>query len=325
MRVFDDAWNRAELPTGAVATIGNYDGVHRGQRAILEKVVERSRKLEVPAAVVTFEPHPAKVLTPEREPRCLTTPAQKARLLSDCAIDLAFVVHFDAEFSRVEAGDFVEQFLHQRLDLREIYVGSRFVFGHGREGDLALLQRLGTDTGHGAHPAWGVKEVMSGGAPISSTRIREAVSTGHVEVAESLLGRPYELVGTVVRGAGTGRKLGFPTINLDTDNELVPAHGVYVTMVALDEGDGRVRYLPSVTNVGVRPTIHRDSTTTVECHLLDFSDDLYGKTVAIEFLERLRGERTFPSLEALRSQIQRDVVAARTRLAESLTGTFSVG
>ncbi len=325
MKVFDDAWNRGELPPGAVATIGNYDGVHRGQRAILDKVVERSRKLGVPAAVVTFEPHPAKVLSPEWAPRCLTTPAQKIDLLADSAIDLALVVHFDAELARLPARAFVEQFLHQRLDLREIYVGSRFVFGYGRAGDLALLQRLGNDTGHGAHPAWGMDEVMAGGTPISSTRIREAVATGEVEVAESLLGRPYELVGTVVHGAGLGRELGWPTINLDTENELIPAHGVYVTVVRLEEDDRRVRYLRSVANVGVRPTVHRDSTTTVECHLLDYSGDLYGKPVAVEFLQRLRGERAFPSLEALRAQIERDVATARAHFAESRTRSFSVG
>lgn len=325
MKVFDDAWKRVDLPRGAVATVGNYDGVHRGQRAILDKVVERSRELEVPAAVVTFTPHPAKVLWPERAPRCLTTAAQKERLLSESGIELAFLVRFDAEFAQTPAREFVERFLYDRLDLREIYVGSRFGFGRGREGDLKLLQRLGGDSGQGSHPAWGVDEVTAGGVPISSTRIREAVAIGDVEIAESMLGRPYQIAGTVVHGAGKGHELGWPTINLEHENELIPAHGVYVTLVRFEDGDGELLYRASVANVGVRPTIHEDSPTTVECHLLDFDGDLYGRSVTMEFLERLRGEQVFPSVESLSAQIRKDVAAARMHFTRNRTRAWSVG
>jgi riboflavin kinase/FMN adenylyltransferase len=315
MKIFNDAWNQEDLPRGAVATVGNYDGVHLGQRTILSKVVQRSRALGVPAAVVTFSPHPAKVLWPDQAPRCLTTRAQKERLLSEAGIDVTFFVRFDAEFARTPARDFVVRFLHERLDLREIYVGSRFVFGRGREGDLELLQRLGGDSGMGSHPAWGVAEIALGGAPISSTRIREAVATGHVEIAASMLGRPYEIAGTVVHGARKGHELGWPTINLEHQNELNPAHGVYTALVRGQGAAGQALSYPAVANVGVRPTVHKASPPTVECHLLDFEGDLYGKSMTVEFLERLRGEQRFPSLQALGAQIELDVEAARRYFA----------
>lgn len=309
MKVFEDAWNREDLPRGAVATIGNYDGVHLGQRTILNRVVERSRHLGVPSSVVTFEPHPAKVLSPQFAPRCLTTRDQKQRLLAEAGIDQLFLVRFDEEFAGVGAQEFVDRFLVRRLSIKEVYVGSRFVFGHRREGDLELMQRLLAESGGGR--ARGVEEVASGSQPISSTRIREAIATGNVGQAAEFLGRPYEIQGTVVHGAGEGRKLGWPTVNIQTENELIPAHGVYVSTVLLeDERDLRMRR-PSVSNVGVRPTLHSDSETTVECHLLDFRGDLYGRQVSVEFLARLRGEQAFPSLEALKSQIEIDVEAAR--------------
>lgn len=306
MKTFDDAWHCDELPRGAVATIGNYDGIHRGQRAILDRVTERARVLECPAAVVTFAPHPARVLFPERAPRRLTTAEQKERLLAAAGLDLLFVVAFDEEFAETSAREFVERFLYRALALREIYVGSGFVFGKGREGNLELLEELGGTR----HPAFGVEEITAGEVPISSTRVREAVATGRIDVAEWLLGRPYEVTGVVAHGAGKGSELGWPTINLAHDNELLPAHGVYVTMVRV-ESEGMPGLRPAVANVGVRPTIHVHSAPTVECHLLDFEGDLYGHRVSVEFLKRLRGEQAFASVEALRRQIESDVTAAR--------------
>lgn len=320
MKVYQDAWRRSDLPRGAVATIGNYDGVHRGQREIVDRVVARAGALGCPAAVVTFDPHPTKVLWPARAPRCLTTLAQKEELLARAGIDLLFVVRFDEEFAGTRADEFVTEFLHERLGLREIYVGSQFAFGKGREGNLELLQRLGGDQ----HPAVGVDEITAGGPPISSTRIREAVATGHVQAAEWMLGRPYEITGTVVRGAGKGKELGWPTINVNHDNELIPAHGVYVTLVRISEPDGGVVHRPSVSNVGVRPTVHTASAPTVESHLLDFDGDLYGRTASIEFLERIRGEQMFGSVSDLQEQIKADVVAAREHFDRSQSRALSV-
>ncbi len=320
MKVLEDAWNRADLPRGAVATIGNYDGIHRGQRAILDRVVERALSSSRPSAVVTFAPHPARVLWPDRAPRSLTTPEQKQRLLAEAGIDWLLIVRFDDAFAETPAREFVEKFLHGRLDLREIHVGAGFVFGKGREGDLRLLQELGGDE----HPAHGVQEVEAGGVPISSTRIREAVAMGRVDVAEWMLGRPYEVTGLVSHGAGKGTQLGWPTINLAHDNELLPAHGVYVTMVQVEEGQAPALLRPSVANVGVRPTVHVDSVPTVECHLLDFDGDLYGRRVFVEFLKRLRGERAFPSLELLQEQIESDVGAAKRYFKRTQSETLEV-
>ena len=192
MKVFEDAWHAADLPRGAVATIGNFDGVHRGQQAILNRVVTRGRELDAPPAVVTFAPHPAKVLWPERAPRSLTTPAQKVELLSAMGIDFLFVVRFDEDFAQTPPGAFVDGFLHDRLGLREVHVGSAFVFGRGRAGDLELLRE--SARGEDGPWAFGVEEVKAGGLPISSTRIREAVAIGHVDIATWLLGRPYQLL-----------------------------------------------------------------------------------------------------------------------------------
>lgn len=307
MKVFEDAWRRSDLPAGAVATIGNYDGIHRGQRATLDRVTARARELECPAAVITFDPHPARVLDPERAPAQLTTPAQKERLLGEAGIDFLVLVRFDEELAATPATVFAREFLHRRLDLRELHVGSRFAFGKGREGTLELL----ADLGGKRHPAFGVTEVTSGGRPISSTRIREAIASGDVDEARRLLGRPYEVTGTIERGAGKGRELGWPTINLAHENELLPTYGVYVTTVRVETADGAERDHPAVTNVGIRPTVHAESRLTVESHLLDYEGNLYGRRASVGFLRRLRGEHRFPDLEALRHQIAVDVDAAR--------------
>lgn len=305
MKVFEDALLREDLSRGGVGTVGNYDGVHRGQRALLEGLTKRARELDCSAVVVTFEPHPMKVLRPNEAPLQLTTPSQKRDLLAECGIDVLCVVRFDAGFAQTSASEFVTGFLHERLGLEEVYVGSRFTFGRGREGNLALLSELGAAVGR---PAFGVAELLDDGEPVSSTRIRGAVARGDLETAQRLLGRPYRIQGTVTEGAGKGRQLGFPTLNLDVENELLPGHGVYVTEVRL-EGDANPR--PSVSNVGLRPTLHRQSAATVECHVFDFDRHVYGDNVEVAFLSRLREERTFEGVEALREQIVRDAVEAR--------------
>ncbi len=189
-------------------------------------------------------------------------------------------------------------------------MGSRFAFGRDRSGDLALLQALAAEAGR---KVTGVAEVLDAGEPISSTRVRRTVEAGDVAAAERLLGRPYAVRGTVVAGAGKGRDLGFPTLNLATENEILPGNGVYVTGLRLD-GEGTA--LASVANVGVRPTLHEEREPIVECHILDFEDDLYGREVEIDFLARLRGERTFGALDELVSQIGKDVETARGWFAE---------
>ncbi len=313
MKVVLDAAGQRTLPAGGIGTIGNFDGVHRGQRAILDRVVTRARALDREALVVTFEPHPLELLRPSEAPPRLTTPEQKTALLGDLGVDQCLVVTFDEAFSRTPARRFAEAFLFGRLDLRELYVGSRFVFGRDREGDLALLEDLGAGSGR---RVVGVPEEGYRGEAISSTRIREAVGSGAVEQATEMLGRFYSIAGEVTRGAGEGHKLGWPTINLSPENELLPATGVYVSMVRIGDEDER---RAAVTNVGVRPTIHADPEITVESHLLDFSGDLYGRRVEVDFRRRLRGEEHFSSVDELVEQIGRDVARARELLSVEAT------
>jgi len=300
-----DALNGSDLPRGGVATIGNFDGLHRGQRAILERVTERARELGVPSLAVTFEPHPLSVLRPGEAPPLLVTPAQKERLFSEAGVDALLAVRFTPEFARTAADGFVRSFLHRKLAVKEVYVGSRFVFGRAREGTLALLQTLGAELGFRAE---GVDEVLYQGLPISSTRVREAVGKGRAEEAWDMLGRPYAIEGVIQRGDRMGKRLGWPTINVRSENALLPADGVYACRV----------YLPSypatfdcVTNIGTRPTLYENYSRVVEGHVLDFGGNVYGERVELSFYKRLREERIFPSVMELSQQIARDVEATR--------------
>jgi riboflavin kinase/FMN adenylyltransferase len=305
MRVVADALAASGLPRGGVVTVGNYDGVHLGQRAVLGRVLGRARELSVPALVVTFDPHPLRVLAPERAPQRLTTDAQRERELAAIGLDALLVVRFTREFSTLSAERFVREVLAERLAVREVWVGSRFAFGRGREGTLGLLERMGAGLGF---RAVGVPELEQDGAPISATRIRAALARGEVDRAASLLGRPYAVEGLVARGDRRGAQLGFPTLNLLPDNELLPADGVYVSAVSfVATGEER----PGVSNVGVRPTVAPSGPRTVETHLLDFDRETYGERIEVRFASRLREERRFPGLAELREQIGRDVESAR--------------
>jgi riboflavin kinase/FMN adenylyltransferase len=305
MRVIRDGGGELTAPRGAVATVGNYDGIHLGQRAVLERVVERARRLGRPALAITFQPHPLRVLAPERAPRRLTTDVQQGRLLAGLGLDALYVLEFTPELASWSAERFVREILAGRLAVHELHVGSRFTFGRGRQGSLALLERLGPELGL---RAFGVPELEVGGAPVSATRIRGALAGGRVEEAAELLGRPYAVDGRVVEGDRRGRTLGFPTLNLATTNEILPADGVYVTEADFPARGERV---PGVANVGLRPTIGLDVAPLVEAHLLDFDRECYGEEAEIRFLARLRPERRFPSLAALTEQIARDVRSAR--------------
>ncbi len=309
MRTWRDALERDDLPRELILTVGNFDGIHAGQRRILDLVIARARDTGLGSAVVTFEPHPLSILRPGEAPPLLTTPGQKESLLAETGVDELVVVRFTPGFSRLPARRFVRDFLVGRLAAREIYVGASFAFGRDREGDLSLLQAMGDSFGFAAH---GCEEVASGDEPVSSTRIRAAVAAGDVDAASRMLGRPYALSGIVVRGDGRGRGLGWPTANLEVDNELLPADGVYVTRLGISAlGDD----LPSVTNVGTRPTVYAEHPRLVECHVLDFDRDIYGERVELQMLHRLRGERKFPSVEALRQQIGQDAESAREYFA----------
>ena len=303
--VIQDAWHRTDLPRGSVIAIGNFDGVHPGQQEILRQVVRRAGELGAASGAVTFEPHPSAVLDTEAAPPRLTTPEQKLDLLAREGIDHLFVIRFDAEFSRVEAPDFVRHFLVRGLAVREVFVGSRFVFGHRRGGDLLLLQAMGTECGF---KAVGVSEVEADGIPVSSTRIRVALAAGRVEEARILLGRSHTLQGIVARGQGRGKGLGWPTINIVDAGQMLPASGVYTTCARFD---GESTWRPSVTNVGRRPTFDPLLAPRVESHVLDYDQEVYGERAELRFLTRLRDERRFDGPQQLSSQIGRDVAAAR--------------
>ncbi len=305
MHVVQDAYASSDLPRGGVGTIGNFDGVHRGQRAILDRVVARAGELGLPPVVVTFDPHPLAVLAPERTPVPLTTPRQKEKLLEEAGIAAVMILRFTPELARVPARAFVRDFLHERLDLKEIYVGESFVFGHRREGNLELLRQMGEDLGFAVG---GVDEVVHAGERISSTRIRRAVADGNVAEAAEMLGRPYTVEGTIARGDRMGKRLGWPTINVMPENKLVPCDGVYACRVFFPSYPAT---FDCATNIGTRPTVYENYQRVVEAHILDFKSDVYGQRVELHFYKRLREERIFPTVMDLSAQIGRDVEATR--------------
>jgi riboflavin kinase/FMN adenylyltransferase len=305
MHVIRDPLRATDLPRGGVATIGNFDGVHRGHRRILEAVVEKARAAARASIAITFEPHPLAVLRPDEAPPRLQTLRQKEEAIEALGIEWLLVIPFTRDFSLTEPEDFARGFLGERLRVSEILLGAHFAFGRGKRGNLDLLRLLGPECGFVAD---GVEEVIHDGRPVSSTRIREALSSGKVALARELLGREYEIDGIVARGDRLGTKLGYPTINLAPENELFPENGVYLTRIEI-RSFGRL--FDSVTNVGRRPTVYEDFATTIETHVLDFAAETYGDRVRLFFLERLREERKFPSVMALTEQIGRDIEAAR--------------
>ena len=305
MEILRDPASSSDLPRGGVVTIGNFDGVHRGHQMLVQGAVARARELGVPAVALTFEPHPEKVLRPDSGLRLLATPGQRAQLLARCGLDTLVELGFDRRFAATTAEEFAHEFLHRRLEPREVRLGTNFRFGARRQGDVALLAALGAQYGF---EVVGVEPLLDGGEPISSTRVRREVAHGRVEEAAALLGRVAFVDGRVYSGERMGRRLGFPTINVGVDNELIPAHGVYVTGLHIPSF-GRV--FPSVTNVGVRPTIYENYHVTVESHVLDFIADVYREEVRLFFYRRLRDERVFPSSVELVTQIRKDVETAR--------------
>jgi len=309
LHVVRDPLRETDLPRGGIATIGNFDGVHLGHRRILEAVVARARETDRPSIAITFEPHPLSVLRPDRAPRRLQTLHQKEEAIEALSVENLLVIPFTRDFSLIEPEEFVRSVLEERLAVSELFLGSHFAFGRGKRGDLALLTRMGPECGFVAS---GVEEVFFEGEPVSSTRIRTAIARGDVRRANAMLGREYELDGLVARGDKVGRKIGYPTINLEPENELHPADGVYVTQIHIRSFGRR---FDCVTNIGRRPTVYEDYATTIETYVLDFSADVYGEKVRLFFFDRLREERKFPSVTDLSEQIGRDIQTTRDYFA----------
>lgn len=282
-----------------VVTLGNFDGVHAGHREVLEGAAARARARGLPSAVVTFDPHPTVVVAPERRPLLLMTLAQRLAAFEAAGMDLAWVIPFSRAFSELEPGAFLDR-LRTVLAPVELHVGRAFCFGRDRSGDVATLEAWGREHGCEVH-AHALR--APDGGHLSSTRIREALERGDADAAARLLGHPYVLTGVVVEGDRRGRHLGFPTANLQWEQEQLPAPGVYVTGVRSAHWEGPRLGL---TNIGEKPTF-QGRRLSVETHLPGFEGDLYGTRLELRILHRLREERRFGDVEALRRQIAADV------------------
>lgn len=305
MKILTDPLRSEDAPRDSILSIGNFDGVHIGHQAVLRHVVERSREIGVPAAAMTFDPHPVKVLRPKEAPALLSTLAQRLQIVENTGIEVALVVPFTPQLARMQASEFVREVLVKHLQIREVYIGRNFRFGADRQGDVELLVDMGKEFGFVAAAA---PIISLDGGVVSSTRVRGAVTQGEVTEAWDLLGRPVHVDGSVFQGKRLGRELGYPTLNIEVQNELVPKIGVYVTAVYIPSFG---RAFPSVTNIGVRPTVYENSTVTIESHLLDFTADLYEEEVRLYFLQRIRDELEFTSPTQLMTQISKDVELAK--------------
>jgi riboflavin kinase/FMN adenylyltransferase len=309
MEIVRDPLPSSDLPRSGVVTIGNFDGVHRGHQLLLAGAIGRAKELGAPAVALTFEPHPEKVLRPEAGLKLVTTRMQKAQLLERIGVATLVEIGFDRRFAATPADTFAREFLFGRLAPAEVRLGTNFRFGARRSGDVTVLSAIGRELGFSVV---GVEPLLDGDEVISSTRVRREIAHGRVEEAWRLLGRPFYVDGAVYRGERMGRQLGFPTINIEVENELLPAHGVYITAVEIPSFS---RVFPSTTNIGVRPTVYENYRVTVESHVLDFSGNVYREPVRLFFLRRLRDEMVFPSSVELVAQIGRDVETTRLYFA----------
>jgi riboflavin kinase/FMN adenylyltransferase len=288
-----------------VATIGNFDGMHVGHQQIVRGIVERARELGKPSAVITFNPHPLSVVAPDRVPKQILTLAQKEELLRELGVDALLIVPFTHEFSRLSADRFIEDFLVSALDVAEVRIGRDFCFGAGREGNLAKLTEAGKKFGF---DVMGIEDVKVRGMRVSSSIVRDAIAKGALRTVELALGRTYFVDGRVATGRKLGRKMGFPTVNVDPANELFPAGGVFVTTCRFESFS---RAFEGVTNIGVRPTLYENYATTIESHILDFDSNVYGDTVRLYFHRLLRREQQFRSALELTNQIRNDIQRSR--------------
>jgi riboflavin kinase/FMN adenylyltransferase len=294
--------------TRPVLALGNFDGLHRGHRKILDRVCRVASEHGATSVVMTFDPHPPRVVRPDKAPPLLMTTRQKLEAFEATGVEGAAIVRFTPELSRWDPETFVKTVLVDWLRVSEVWVGANFLFGHDRTGNFSLLRALGARYGFRAEK---IDPVRYKDFVVSSTRIRRLISEGRVDEAGALLGHPYCIDGQVVPGDRRGRELGFPTANLCTENELLPPHGVYATTARID---GVVR--ASITNIGVRPTVDRSGATHIETHVFDFDGDLYGARLRIGFVLRLRDERVFESVDALKAQVAADCGRARVLFSQ---------
>jgi riboflavin kinase/FMN adenylyltransferase len=298
----------AALPPVAL-TVGNFDGVHRGHQAMLERLIDEARRRGLMSCVLTFEPHPREFFAPLAAPTRLTSLREKCELLAARGLERAHVQRFTRSFASIAPEAFVEQVVAERLKARWVLVGEDFRFGAKRAGDIALLKRLAERSGCDVQV---MPAVTQAGARVSSSAVRAALAAGDLASAEALLGRPYSISGRVVHGRKLGRELGFATANVQLRHNRPPLTGIYAVRV---HGVGQAAH-PAVASLGVRPTITSSGRAVLEAHLLDFTGDLYRRHVRVEFLHKIRDEEKYPDLETMREQIERDCDAARRFLLE---------
>ena len=305
MLVVQDPLRQTDLPRGAIATIGNFDGMHVGHQDIVRGVVARARETQRPSVVITFDPHPLSIVAPDRVPKQILTTEQKQEILSAMGVDALLIVQFTHDFSRWSADRFISEFLARSLEVAEVRIGRDFCFGAGRAGNLANLQAAGARLGFAVH---GIDDVRIRGIRVSSSIVRDAIGKGAMRAASLALGRTYFIDGRVATGRRLGRKIGVPTVNVDPANELFPGGGVYVTTSRFGSF---ARCFQSVTNIGVRPTLYENYAITIESHILDFDSNVYDDSVRVYFHQLLRREKQFRSALELTEQIRADIEQSR--------------
>ena len=306
MKIIRDIESTPEDLTGAVITIGNFDGVHLGHREIFRKIVKEAGERNTKSVVITFDPHPQKIMHPEKRPFFLLTPLnQKLDLIRSCGVDAVILIKFSTEFAEITAGEFVENILWGKLRLSKLFVGYDYVFGKGKGGNAEFLKAYGEKLGFQVEE---ISAVKTDGMISSSTNIRLSILEGNVKLASEMLGRPYGVSGTVVKGYRRGTDIGYPTANIKSE-KVIPATGVYVIIAEL-EG---IRHR-GVINIGCNPTFGNEE-ISAEVHLLDFEGDIYGEAITILFIDRLRDEIKFKGPEELARQIKKDIERAREILS----------
>ncbi len=302
MKIFHGTEN-ANIMRPTVVTLGVFDGLHLGHQRIMQTVVDRAKAIGAVATAITFDPHPRAVLHPDSAPPLLQTLDQRLANFEVLGIDQAIVIPFSREFAAQPAQDFLTDIIRDRLHAKEVYLGKGFAFGKNRGGNITLLRELSGKLGFIADE---VEEVRLRGTRISSSKIRDLLAAGQVNLARRMLDRPYGVEGVVIRGNRRGHTIGFPTANLKPHNRVIPRYGVYATATLIDGA-----WRKSITNIGVRPTFESDSEPSIETYIFDFDGDLYGDVLRVRFLYRIRDERKFNGIVELKAQIEKDTRRAR--------------
>ncbi len=308
MRVFSGIPHSKTFEDGCVATIGNFDGVHLGHRMIINHLARQGHKLALPTVVVLFEPHPLEFFKTVDAPPRLTRLREKIAQLATLPVDFVLVLRFGEQLANLEPEDFVHEYLIDGLTMRVLVVGDDFRFGKQRRGNFKLLQLLGARYDFTVSDS---ETKLINGQRISSTAVRHALEIGDFDMVKALLGRSYSVCGRVIQGDGRGRQLGFPTANIQLLRKKPPVRGVYAINAVVAPG----KHIPGVANVGIRPTVCDRHKVSLEAHLFDFDQDLYGRPVEIIFQQRIREERKFSSFQQLTEQIEKDAEQARRLLA----------